>query len=143
MPRRFQVVIDAADPRSLARFWAEALGYIEQPPPEGFDSWDAFADSIGMSEEERSRYGAVIDPDGSGPRVFFQGVPEAKQVKNRVHLDIRVADPEAPREERDAAIDAEVERLEGFGARRLVAHEEYGFRHVVMADPEGNEFCVT
>jgi hypothetical protein len=143
MARRFQVVIDAADPRSLARFWAEALGYIEQPPPEGFDSWDAFADSIGMSEEERSRYGAVIDPDGNGPRVFFQGVPEAKRVKNRVHLDIRVADPEAPRGERDTAIESEVTRLESLGARRLAAHEEFGFGHVVMADPEGNEFCVT
>ncbi len=65
-----QISVDAAGPRSLGAFWCEVLGYVEQPPPPGFDNW--------------------VDPDGVGPRLFFQRVPEAKTAKNRFHLDVNV-----------------------------------------------------
>jgi hypothetical protein len=77
MYTRIQVVFDATDPAKLAAFWAFALGYVPEPPPEGFASWEDFGRSIGMPEEQFGDQAAVIDPDGLGPRVFFQRVPES------------------------------------------------------------------
>nr|WP_243731723.1 VOC family protein [Nocardioides ochotonae] len=76
--------------------------------------------------------------------MFFQRVPEAKSVKNRIHLDVRAA-PGLTGEERMAALEAEAERLVALGARRLERHEPappMGAGHLVMSDPEGNEFCL-
>ncbi len=143
MPRPFQITYDANDPEGLAGFWAEALGYDLQPPPEGFDSWEAFADSVGMAEEDRGKYAALIDPTGTGPRVLFQQVPEAKSAKNRVHLDVAVSARDATVENQRAAIEAEVARLVAIGATRLDDHEEHGVTWTVMQDPEGNEFCLS
>jgi hypothetical protein len=86
----------------------------------------------------------VVDPDGKGPRIYLQRVPEPKTVKNRVHLDLNISGgPSAGTlEERRARVDAEVERLLGLGATRQRAAEELGQYWVVMQDPEGNEFCV-
>ena len=86
-----QVVFDCADPAGLAEFWGELLGYVTEPPPPGFDSWDQFADHIGMPLEQRTRPAAVVDPEGSRPRLFFQKVPEPKTSRNRLHLDVDVA----------------------------------------------------
>ncbi len=128
----YSVTIDCSDPAALARFWALALDYVEQPPPDGFATWEEFAVTINIPEERWKDFGAVVDPDGVGPRLFFQRVPEGKTAKNRMHLDIDTAD-----------VDGEVLRLEALGARRLdEARIEHGTRWVVMADPEGNEFCV-
>jgi len=88
---RIQVAFDCHDPAGLARFWAEALGYQEEPPPPGFDDWPAFLRSVEVPEDQGDRYAAVVDPDGAGPRVFFQKVPEDKVVKNRVHPDLSVS----------------------------------------------------
>jgi hypothetical protein len=97
----------------------------------------------GIPEEERNSASAVVDPAGTGPRIFFQRVPEPKTVKNRVHLDLNVSSGRgAPLAERKRQVNAEVERLESFGARPLYSKEERGEYHVTMADPEGNEFCV-
>ncbi|MDX1690849.1 MAG: VOC family protein [Acidimicrobiia bacterium] len=138
-----QVVIDCADPAGLAPFWAEALGYVLQPPPPGFDSWEDFAEEIGIPPERRNDLAAVVDPDGDGPRLLFQRVPEAKTVKNRVHLDVPAA-PELEGERRWEAALAHVRRLEALGATRLGEHMgPAGERWIVLADPEGNEFCVT
>jgi catechol 2,3-dioxygenase-like lactoylglutathione lyase family enzyme len=138
-----QVVIDCADPDRLARFWAAALGYKLQDPPEGFASWDEFLDSIGFPEDQRGNASAVVDPSGTGPRVYFQKVPEGKTVKNRVHLDLNVGGgPETPTEERKRRVDAEVARLQGEGATVVHPKEEHGEYWVVMQDPEGNEFCL-
>lgn len=143
MARRMQVVMDCADPARMAAFWAEALGYVEQPPPGDFDTWAEALTSMGVPEEDHGRAGAIVDPDGVGPRVFFQGVPEGKVTKNRVHLDVFVdLLPDAPDEQRHAAQDAEVARLVGLGATKLEEVLDMGFRHVVLQDPEGNEFCV-
>jgi hypothetical protein len=138
-----QVVIDCADPARLAEFWAAALGYVGQGPPPGFASWPEFLTAQGVPQSEWNSRNAVIDPDGRGPRVFFQRVPEAKVVKNRVHLDLNVGGgPGQPIEERRQKVDAEVERLQQLGARPQRSVAELGEYHVVMLDPEGNEFCV-
>lgn len=144
MAREVQITFDCADPAALAVFWAEALGYRLQDPPAGFDSWEHALDAFGVPPEHRNDASAVLDPDGAGPRVFFQRVPEGKQAKNRVHLDLRAA-PGTVGDERMAALEAESARLVALGATRLHRHEpapplEAG--HLVMADPEGNEFCL-
>ena len=152
MSRQIQVTFDAHDPRGLSSFWRDVLGYVHPGPPgvdlpEGADplaAWDEFLARMGVPEEQRNTRSAVEDPDGSGPRLFFQQVPEDKVVKNRVHLDVRVATG-LQGEERMAALEAECDRLVARGATRLVRHEpappmSEGF--IVMADPEGNEFCL-
>ena len=78
MAREIQVTFDCADPGALASFWAETLGYVVQPPPAPFESWDQALDAWGVPPEARNTRSAVVDPDGSGPRVFFQRVPEGK-----------------------------------------------------------------
>jgi catechol 2,3-dioxygenase-like lactoylglutathione lyase family enzyme len=144
MARELQVTIDCADPARLALFWAEALGYQVQGPPLGFETWDAALDAFDVPAERRNDASAVVDPGGVGPRVFFQRVPEGKQAKNRLHFDVRAA-PGLEGEQRMAALAAEADRLTALGATRLHRYEpapplEAG--HIVMADPEGNEFCL-
>ncbi|GAA0717528.1 VOC family protein [Dactylosporangium roseum] len=144
MAREVQCTFDCADPAGLAAFWAEALGYQVQSPPAGFESWDQALDAMGVPPERRNDASAVVDPAGSGPRLFFQRVPERKQTKNRVHLDVRAA-PGLAGDARMAALEAEAERLVSHGATRLERHEPappLDAGHIVMADPEGNEFCL-
>ena len=107
------LVLDCADPHRLATFWTEALGYSK-------------AGSAGS-------YVVLVAPDGDSPKLLLQAVTEPKTAKNRMHLDIEIPD-----------VDAEVARLEALGARRLEpeVRTEHGTHWVVMADPEGNEFCV-
>ena len=101
--REVQVTFDCADPRALSLFWNEVLGYEFPPPPPGFDSWDAFSESL--PPDQRNSASVSVDPGGAGPRIFFQQVPEGKSVKNRVHLDVRAA-PGLQGEERMAALGA-------------------------------------
>src|SRR5204862_42147 len=81
----------------LARFWAAALGYVLEPPPEGFATWDDWRRDIGLPDTELG-IGAdsIIDPRGEGPRVWFHVVQDAKVVKNRLHLDVHVSGGRAP-----------------------------------------------
>lgn len=139
MATGIQVTFDCADPGAQASFWAQALGYVVQPPPEPFASWDEALTAWGVPEGLRNSRSAAVDPDGDGPRFFFQQVPEAKQVKNRVHVDIKAG---GTGDDRRARVDSEVERLQGLGATVLNPLEEWGGYCVVMQDPEGNEFCV-
>ena len=118
MLREVQITFDCVDPAALAAFWAAALGYQEQPPPPGFDSWDAFLDSVGVPPEERNSRSAALPVDGNGPRLFFQRVPEGKTAKNRVHLDVRAA-PGLEGDARMSALEAEADRLLSLGASRL------------------------
>ncbi|MFC8044624.1 VOC family protein [Nocardia sp. NPDC057353] len=152
MSRTVQITVDARDPRGLSLFWREVLGYRIPAPPgvelaDGADplaAWDEFLAGIGVPEEQRNSNSAVEDPDGPGPRIFFQRVPEDKVVKNRLHLDVRVA-PELTGDERMAALETECDRLLALGATRLRRFEPdppMGFGFIVMADPEGNEFCL-
>ena len=111
MPSRWeQIVVDAEDPARLARWWAEALGYV------------IVTDEPGEVEIRRS--------PGELPGLLFTGGPEAKTAKNRLHIDLRPDDQEA-----------EVERLVDMGAR-LADIGQHDVSWVVLADPEGNEFCV-
>ena len=128
MATEFQVTFDSADPAAHAAFWAEAVHYVQAPPPAGFDSWAAALDAWRVPAEHRNDNAALVDPDGAGPRLFFQKVPEPKTAKNRIHLDLR-----AP-----GAIADEVARLEALGA----AVQRVGDDLTVMTDPDGNEFCV-
>jgi hypothetical protein len=117
---------DAADPHRLAAFWARALNYVPEP---GYDDPDG---------------ASIVDPDGKGPAIAFLRVPEGKTAKNRVHIDIRVAgEPPWDPAERERLARAKVADLVAAGAG--VTREEFYdgvFGHVVMTDPEGNEFCV-
>ncbi|SNQ51729.1 Glyoxalase [Frankia canadensis] len=143
MSRDIQITFDSGDPARLAAFWAEALGYRPQDPPAGFPSWDEALDAMGVPPERRGDASAIIDPTGSRPRLFFQRVPEGKQAKNRVHLDVRAA-PGLDGDARMAALEREARRLVALGATRLRRHEPAPPHagHIVMADPEGNEFCL-
>lgn len=122
---------DANDPQQLARFWAAALGYV---PESGYD------DPTGAS---------IVDPEGRGPTIGFLRVPEPKTTKNRFHIDIRVAgEPPWDWAERADLIRAKVGELASAGAT-VLREETYSddaghtvLGHVVMVDPEGNEFCV-
>ena len=107
------LVLDCADPDRLAEFWSAALGCT----------------TLGGA----GSYVLLVDQSGQQPKLLLQRVPEAKAGKNRMHLDI-----ETP------TVDDEVTRLEDRGARRLESEPsaEHGARWVIMADPEGNEFCV-
>jgi glyoxalase superfamily protein len=140
---KIQVVFDAADPARLAEFWALALGYVPEPPPAGFATWADFGRSIGMPEERFGDQAAVVDPEGAGPRLYFQRVPEGKTAKNRVHLDVRVAAREVRGEERTRLVEEHVARLAQAGASIAWREDDIRGKCVVMRDPEGNEFCVT
>jgi hypothetical protein len=143
MATPIQVVFDCTHPGQLASFWAAALHYQEQPPPEGFGTWEDALRAWGIPEELFDSRSAVIDPDGQGPRIFFQQVPEGKTVKNRVHLDLSVSGgPSVAPDERRKRVDAEAVRLREAGATVLREVEESGEYWIVMQDPEGNEFCV-
>ncbi|MEN8239155.1 MAG: VOC family protein [Actinomycetota bacterium] len=142
MAHSFQVTFDSKDPATHADFWANALGYIVQPPPPGFDTWEDLARELGIPEDESGDIAAIIDPDGSGPRMLFLRVPEPKTAKNRMHLDINIADRDATEVERRIQVDTEVERLAQLGARKVSSFDEPKGVWTVMLDPEGNEFCV-
>jgi hypothetical protein len=152
MSRHVQVTFDAHDPRALSSFWRDVLGYVHPGPPgvdlpDGADplaAWDEFLAQLGVPEGQRNTRAAIEDPDGAGPRLFFQQVPEDKVAKNRVHLDVRAA-PGLSGEQRMAALESECRRLVALGATRLRREEpappmSAGF--IVMADLEGNEFCL-
>ncbi len=119
------VTFDARDPKLLAVFWAVALGYVDE---EGYDYEDG---------------ASLVDPQGRGPAISFLRVPEGKTAKNRCHLDIRPTTGWSDPDTRDEVIRAKVADLIAVGA--AVVREAPTGDHVewvVMADPEGNEYCV-
>ncbi|MCX5195620.1 VOC family protein [Streptomyces sp. NBC_00249] len=144
MAKEFQVTYDCADPGAQAAFWAQALGYRVQGPPAGFPDWTAALTARGVPPEHHNDQAAITDPDGKGPRLFFQKVPEGKTAaKNRLHLDVRAA-PGLIGDERMAVLETEATRLEGLGANRLyrLDADDQDEGIIVMTDPEGNEFCL-
>jgi catechol 2,3-dioxygenase-like lactoylglutathione lyase family enzyme len=105
------LTLDCNDLDVQTAFWTAALGYIQQG-------------GVGQ-------YRALIDPQGVQPKLLLQQVGEPKGAKNRLHLDLHVAD-----------VEAEATRLESHGATRVRRVDEFGFFWIVLHDPEGNEFCV-
>jgi catechol 2,3-dioxygenase-like lactoylglutathione lyase family enzyme len=105
------LTLDCNDLDVQQAFWTGALGYI----PQG---------GVGQ-------YRALVDPQGMQPKLLLQQVDEPKGAKNRLHLDLHVAD-----------VEGEAQRLEALGATRVRRVDEFGFFWVVLSDPEGNEFCV-
>ena len=142
MAHGIQVVIACDDPAQLASFWAAALNYVLQPPPDGFGTWEDFADAVGIPSEKRNDIAAVVDPSGAGPRILFErydgGAPN-----QRLHIDINSVDRDAASELRPAYLAAERTRLESLGAtHKREASGMAGETWIEMYDPEGNWFCV-
>lgn len=125
MARIRDVTVDARHPASIARFWAAALDGYDVAPYD--DAELARLRSLGIASPEDDP-NVLVEPATAGaPRLFFQLVPELKELKNRMHLDLACDD-----------VDEEVQRLTRLGARVLAEHS----RWVTLADPEGNEFCL-
>lgn len=142
--REWSLTVDCTDAVLVSAFWAQALGYDPAPVPEGWASWDAWFDEFDVPVDERGGVRALVDPAGAGPRITFLWVPEAKAVKNRLHLDLRVSGGRhVDADLRTTRILAEVERLVALGATVQERFEHDGhLDHVLLADPEGNELCV-
>jgi hypothetical protein len=141
----WSVTFDAHHAPTLAAFWATALDYVPAPVPDGFASWEEWFERFADPGDVLEDVAAIVDPDGVRPRIAFLKVPEGKTAKNRVHLDVQVgggraADPEA----RWARISAKTDQLVEAGGTVATVFDNPDGRpdHVLMLDPEGNEFCV-
>jgi hypothetical protein len=144
----WQLTIDCHDPGRLVEFWAEVLGYEVPDPPDGHPTWNAWYLAVGVPAEDLDLSGdgadRLVDPSGRRPSLWFQPVPETKQVKNRLHVDVMVGGGRAvPMGERRGRVDDRSQELVHLGARivRVIDSLE-GHYAIVMADPEGNEFCL-
>jgi hypothetical protein len=140
MAKTVQLTFDARDPLTLVEWWAELLGYQVEDNSEFVAS---LLEKGVLTEEQVVRRGerldfadaaAAVDPDGNGPRLYVQRVPEPKTAKNRLHLDVRTGTDD---------LDAEKERVTARGASFVEWGNQGGHRWAVMRDPEGNEFCLT
>lgn len=141
----FQVTFDAADPHTLADWWADALGWVVEPTDEAFIR-RMIAEGHATEDDTKTHNGALVwkegaairHPDGPerGPRkrILFQAVPESKTVKNRVHLDVWVGAEN---------VEAELARLTAKGAKFLHRASQGPHSWVTIADPEGNELCIS
>ena len=143
MAYEFQVTVDCADPHTLADWWAETLGWPVEPQDEDFIR-RMISEGHAVDDDTTLHNGklvwregaAVTHPEGTkrAPRLLFQLVPEAKTVKNRMHLDVRIGADD---------VDAVVAGLVARGATKLPTGHQGPHTWVTVADPEGNEFCVT
>ncbi len=145
MPYDFQIAVDSGQPHVLADWWAETLGWVVEPSDEGFIR-RMIAAGYATDDDTMMHNGALVWRDGAAirhpdeldggtrPRILFQLVPEAKSVKNRVHLDLRVGEEN---------VDGQVAKLTERGATYLHKASQGPHWWVTMTDPEGNEFCVS
>ena len=116
----------------MSDFWSTALGYVDEPPPAGYLSWEAFLRANDIATPRPGSIGAIVDPNNTGPRILFMQVPEQKVVKNRVHLDIAVNDREHAAECR---VELVATRVDG------PCGDSLG-NFIVLCDSEGNQFAV-
>ncbi|TDC89531.1 VOC family protein [Saccharopolyspora aridisoli] len=130
--------LDCANAVVMAAFCKTALGYVDQPPPAPSKTRAEWLASFGEPEGPEADGAWLRSPDGTGPRLSILRVPEPKTAKNRLHIDIRVPGHRTD-VERGARARAGADRLRAAGATALDTADGH---HVVMADPEGNEFCV-
>lgn len=144
------ITIDCRDPRVLVPFWCRALGYVPEPPPGGHERWIDYWRAIGIPEEDlvgaEDAADSIVDPAGVRPRIWFQVVPEAKTVKNRVHLDLDLTDRRTmPWSDRRTVVTAKAQDLVAAGATvlRVTSPEGADYFAITLEDPEGNEFCLS
>ncbi len=135
---RVDLTLDCSNPARLAEFWRAAAGYVDEPPPAPFSSREEWLAQYADEDDDGMDAAWLHDPSGVAPRLSLLQVPEPKIVKNRLHLDLRVSGQGTPAE-KWSHITQEVTRLSSLGAAVV---QEFTGHHVVMADPEGNEFCV-
>jgi hypothetical protein len=141
----FQVVVDAARPHVLADWWAETIGWVVEPSDEAFIR-RMIAEGYAGEDDTTTHGGALVWTEGAairhpdGPehgarsRILFQLVSESKTVKNRLHLDVWVGPDK---------VEAELAQLTARGASFLHRANQGPHHWVTMADPEGNEFCIS
>ena len=134
-----QIVFAARDPHKVARFWQQALGYAAEPPPAGFETWDAFLEAMHLPPNTGDDIDSAVDPSGVGPRIL---VERDDHPRAALHLDINASARGMSLEEKRAHVDAAVERLVGLGATRGRVVDNEGEYWIEMTDPEGNWFCV-
>jgi Glyoxalase-like domain len=139
---RFQICIDADDPHVLNRFWSAAAGYVAE------DHHDQITELLAAGHvtaedvveiDGRLAFATAAasrDPGGVGPRLLFQRASEPKTVKDRIHLDLQ-------RDLDASSREIEVERLLALGATRLWDGQQGPHAWVTLADPEGNELCIS
>jgi catechol 2,3-dioxygenase-like lactoylglutathione lyase family enzyme len=139
MIRRMQLAADCSDPERLAEFWSHVLGYRVADPPDQHTSWAAF--SAAEASQPGERWCVIGDPDRTGPSLLFHSVPERKQGKNRLHLDVWVEQPDHS-VTRHTLVEAEAERLRALGGKHLRTRDDDGDVYMAMEEPEGNEFCI-
>jgi hypothetical protein len=144
MTTRWTLTFDCSDAAAMARFWTVALGYVDAPPPEGWDTWEAWLNHFDVPEDEWADGASLEDPQGVLPSVSFLKVPEPKTAKNRLHLDLQVSGGRhVAAKRRTKRIEKMVALLEEAGGSVHYRSVEAGqLDHITMADPEGNEFCV-
>ena len=143
MATQWSLTIDCACPAKLAGFWALALGYVQPPAPAGFGSWADWLTHHGVPAEDWDDGAYLVDPAGAAPSLSFLKVPEPKVTKNRLHLDVQVGGgrDDTPWEIRWPRVLAAGVRLVAAGATVIRTDIAQGRPdHMVMADPEGNEF---
>lgn len=138
------LTFDCNAPADQAKFWKVALDYADAPPPPGFTSWTDWLIACDVPEDEWDDGAVICDPTGEGPQISMLKVPEGKTAKNRIHLDLKVGlGRKQPAHLRRQRIEEKVGLLLSLGASELARHCMNGeLDHVVLADPEGNEFCV-
>jgi hypothetical protein len=141
MAHDVQIAVDCARPHELADWWAEVLRWEVEPQDEAFIR--RMVDEGHATEDQTIRHNgslvwksatAIRSPDPGRPRILFQRVPEPKSVKNRLHLDVRSG---------DEGCEGAVARLVAMGATELWRSSQGPYSWVTLADPEGNEFCVS
>jgi hypothetical protein len=146
MAYNFQVTVDAAQPHVLADWWADALGWVVEPSDEAFIR-RMIAEGYATEDNTMSHNGTLVWKEGAAirhpgdgteradrKRMLFQLVPESKSGKNRVHVDVWVGTDQ---------VEAELKRLTASGATFLHRASQGPHSWVTMADPEGNEFCIS
>ena len=144
MTVRIDLTLDCASAATLAAFWKLALGYVDEPPPAPFTTRRQWVESFGPVDDDAEDGAWLHHPSGQGPRLSLLPVPvpvpvpEPKTAKNRLHIDVRV-DGSGGADVRWARVTDKVAQLVAAGGRVLWQDDGH---HVVMADPEGNEFCV-
>ncbi len=141
----FQVTVDCAEPHVLADWWADALGWVVEPSDEAFIR-RMIAEGYATEDQTTTHRGVLVWKEGAAisppkdstevpfRRVLFQQVPEPKTVKNRLHFDLRVGAEN---------IEAEFERLTAAGATFLHRGSQGPSSWITVADPWGNEFCIS